>query len=286
MMIGVVLTCFNRRQKTLAALEQLFASTLPTSVRLRVYLTDAASPDGTAEAVVTSYPAVRVIAGDRSLFWNSGMRYSLSAAFADGVDFVLWLNDDTMLKPTAINDLLDAHARQMTVAAAAVIVGTTHDAVTSAPTYGGVVFPVWWKRTTPQLVDTAAGDVECETLNGNIVLIPRSIYLEVGNLDPAFAHGLGDFDYGFRARSAGFQVIAAKGVHGCCSRNSVQGTFQDTNLPFQKRWALVLSPKGRPWKPWAVFTRRHCGKFWFLYWMWPYFYTVASTLLRKRTVKQ
>lgn len=283
MMIGVVLTCFNRRQKTIGALTQLYACVLPENMKLRVYLTDAASSDGTAEAVSSTFQDVRVIRGDSSLYWNSGMRQSLAAAYTDGVDFVLWLNDDTMLEPTAILALLDTYARQLESAGRhAIVVGTTRDSVTSAPTYGGVIFPIWWKRTTPQLVDTTTGDVVCETLNGNIVLVPREVYQRIGNLDPAFVHGLGDFDYGFRARAAGFYVVAAEGWHGHCSRNGSVGTFQDRRLPLRQRWALVTGPKGRPWKSWAIFTKRHCGTFWFLYWMWPYFYTLLSSLSRNR----
>jgi GT2 family glycosyltransferase len=279
--IGIVMTCFNRRDKTLDALEKIFTTQLPAFTSLRVHLTDAASSDGTAESVGSKFPQVHLIQGDQTMFWNAGMRKSLDAAYAEGADFVLWLNDDTVLTGTAISDLIEAYTRcEARTGMPAVIVGTTLDPLTNRPTYGGVSFPVLWRKTTPTLIDTREGDVECNSLNGNIALVPRPIYEKVGNLDSAYIHGLGDFDYGFRVRSANFKVFAAAGHHGYCARNDIRGTFRDENLPLFKRWSLVCGPKGRPWKPWLVFTRRHCGPFWIVFWLWPYLYTVTTSLLR------
>lgn len=278
--IGIAMTCFNRRDKTIEALNHAMASTLPEGVRMQVYLTDAASPDGTAQAVSEAFPLVRLIPGDSTLFWNAGMRLSLEAAFSDDVDFVLWLNDDSMLTSTAIGDLLASYFRCLDqIGKPVIVVGTTRDTITNEPTYGGVVFPTWWRPTTARLICHDAKDIECESLNGNIVLVPRAIFRKIGNLDAAFTHGLGDFDYGFRARAAGFRIFAASGYHGFCSRNDKRGTFQDVDLPFRQRWSLIRGPKGRPWKPWATFTRRHLGPLWFIYWAWPYFYTAVSSLL-------
>lgn len=281
--IGIVVTCFNRREKTLKALSCVFDSDLPAGVQLRAYVTDDGSSDGTAEALRNAFPSLRLLHGNGSLYWNGGMRSSLEAAYADGVDYVLWLNDDTFITRSAIRELLAAGDRYTTrTGNAAVIVGTTRDASTGVLTYGGLKFPVWWRRTTPRIVEALDDDMECETMNGNIVLVPREIYLTVGNLEAQFIHGLGDFDYGFRARKAGFRIFAAQGHHGTCSRNSDEGTFRDINLTFRKRWPLVCGPKGRPPKPWAVFTRRHCGPLWFLYWAWPYFYTICSSVIISR----
>lgn len=275
--IGVAMTCFSRREQTLEAIKHLYASSLPASVSLQVFLTDDGSSDGTADAVRRSYPLVTILHGNGSLFWNGGMRSSLAAAYASGVNFVLWLNDDSLLTPTAIQELLDTELRCATkTGKPVVVVATTCDIATGEVSYGGVIFPVWWRRTTPRIVHSAVEDVECESVNGNIVLVPREIYQTVGNLDAAFIHGLGDFDYGFRVRRAGYSVYSAKGIHGFCSRNSHRGTFQDASLPIGQRWRLICGPKGRPPRQWAIFTRRHCGSFWPLYFIWPYFFTLIT----------
>jgi GT2 family glycosyltransferase len=48
--IAVLLTCFNRKQKTLACLEALFNQTLPADTSLTTYLVDEASTDGIGTA--------------------------------------------------------------------------------------------------------------------------------------------------------------------------------------------------------------------------------------------
>jgi GT2 family glycosyltransferase len=59
----------------------------------------------------------------------------------------------------------------------------------------------------------------CDTMHGKCVLIPRSVVQIVGNLDPAFVHYIGDWDYGLRTRQEGCTVWIAPGYLGTCSLN-------------------------------------------------------------------
>ena len=72
--IAALITCHNRKSKTIACLERLFQQALPLGVLLKVYLVDDGSTDGTAEAVREKFPSVSVISADGSLFWCRGMR--------------------------------------------------------------------------------------------------------------------------------------------------------------------------------------------------------------------
>lgn len=277
------MTCFNRRDKTTEALFHLFHSNLPDSVRLYVYITDDGSSDGTTERIRREFPQVKVLLGNGNLYWNGGMRLSLDAAYADQPDYVLWLNDDTLITSSAIKELLDAELRiRVKTATSVVVVGTTLDYSTSDVTYGGVNFPTWWKKTTPEIVHSLSEDLECASMNGNIVLIPRQIYSVIGNLESRFIHGLGDFDYGFRVRNAGFSIFSARGYQGYCKRNDKKGTFKDSTMTLRQRWSQVCGPKGRPPIPWAIFTQRYCGPFWILYWAWPYLYAIFNPIFRRR----
>jgi len=71
--IAVLMTCFNRKEKTVSCLDLLFRNQLPRGFKLKVYLVNDGCTDGTAEAVVDEFPNVTVIEGDGSLFWNGGM---------------------------------------------------------------------------------------------------------------------------------------------------------------------------------------------------------------------
>ena len=95
MKISVLLTCHNRKEKTLICLRKLFEQDV-RNVEFDVFLVDDGCTDGTAEAVREEFPKIHIIQGDGSLFWNRGMCLAWEEARKNGAhDAVLWLNDDT-----------------------------------------------------------------------------------------------------------------------------------------------------------------------------------------------
>ena len=121
---------------------------------------------------------------------------------------------------------------------------------------------------------------QCSTMNGNCVLIPRKVRELVGELDAAFVHGAGDFDYGLRAASRGCSIWIAPGVLGECRVNGNTRPWLAAGLSLTERFRYVASPKGLPFKPWLVFTKRHMGLLWPVYWGYPYLKLIANHLLK------
>ena len=279
------MTSYNRREKTLKALRALHEQMLPADVEVDTYLFDDASKDRTAEAVRLQFPQVRILRGDGKHFWNRGMRVAWEEAFGEGYDYYLLLNDDTVLYRDALITLLDT---AQYYANRAIVVGSIQDPETKVHTYGGLKRIGWWHPLRFVLVPPSTNPVECETMNGNCVLIPHTIAQQIGNLDPAFTHSMGDIDYGLRARRNGFAIVIAPGYLGTCSRNPVKGTWSDPTLPLGCRWQLVNSPKGRPPREYMVLARRHGGLLWPLYWIMPYVGILVSSLMvaiRRRRIE-
>ena len=265
------MTCFNRKQHTLNCLDALLVNNETRHVQLSAVLVDDGSTDGTALAVQAAYPWVEVVIDDGNLFWCRGMHRAFQEALKSDPDYYLWLNDDTMLQADAISRLLQCESA---LAAAhgkpVIVVGSTIDAVSGMVTYGGELQASPWKRT--RFIKIIPGDKpqRCDSMNGNIVLISRAAARLVGNVDPAFEHAMGDTDYALRARKVGVDVWVAPGVFGTCADNPPAGTFMDSSLPLSRRWKLMMSRKGLPWRSWLVLTRRHTGALWPLYFAWPY----------------
>lgn len=287
--LAVLMTVHNRRRHTLECLDALMANEGIERFDLSVVMVDDGSTDGTAEAVAAAYPLVKIIHGDGSLFWNKGMYRAFATAMEEGFDYYLWLNDDTMLERNALRRLIEAAQDVETRDdKAAVVVGSTMDQMTERLTYGA-------QRKTSNLltplylpvIEPTTEMQPCDTMNGNIVLIPAEVARVVGNLDPVFEHAMGDTDYGFRVRRAGFGLWLAPGYFGYCAHNPIHGSFVDNMLPLRVRWQKMMGPKGLPWRSWLAMTRRYAGLAWPIHFVWPYLKLVLSIFTEERgTMRQ
>lgn len=250
--IAVLLTVFNRKEQTIQCLEALFQQDIPTGYELHVYLTDDGCTDGTATAIEARFPnKVNILQGDGNLYWNRGMWMAWDCASrANKYDFYLWLNDDTVLFERAIEILLQTSARYDHKA---IVIGAAVDTAThQVLTYGG--------RTKYGEIPLCNGsDVEVEYFNGNIVLIPNSVYVVLGNLDYYFTHSKGDFDYGMRARKANICMIQCGRVLGKCDAHINLDKWCDPKVPFHERWKMLKRPNGMPPKETFYLNRKHHG---------------------------
>lgn len=273
--IAVLISCHNRKEKTLACLKSLFASEFSNAVSLQVILLDDGSTDGTSAAVGTHYPTIEIIRGDGNLYWNGGMRVAFAAAMHRGFDYYLWLNDDTILYPSAISILLDVQkSMQATLGRFGIAIGSTCDDAGQL-TYGGKQQPSRFRPFYFETVQPSNQPIPCATMNGNCVLVSANAADLLGNLDPLFIHTIGDIDYGLRARNAGFPVWVMPGFAGRCLRDhNVQGSYLDGTLSLKRRFKKVIGPKNFPPKTWFVFCWRHAGWLWLLVFLSPYLKTL------------
>lgn len=234
--IAILMTVYNRRETTLRCLRQIASQQYDKNrYGIDIYLTDDGCTDGTSEAVSKEFPIVHIIKGDGTLFWNRGMCVAWNAAISIAdYDYYLWLNDDTFIYKDTIACLLETSERHID---GAIIVGSTSaEGDAQIITYGG------W--TNGKLHTNLTEEQKCQTLNGNIVLIPKSVYAILGTTDPIYRHSLGDMDYGLRAQKAGVEVWIAKGVLGECNSHKRPVVWQDHTQPFGKRWRNFFSPSG------------------------------------------
>lgn len=269
--ITALMTCHNRRASTLSSLDALFSADRPEAVQVDAVLVDDGSKDGTTEAVRSKFSAVRLLEGNGDLFWCRGMHRAHAEAVRSVPEFVLWLNDDTLLHADAITNLLNVYNTERSASNDHIVVaGTTVDPDTGAVTYGGLRAASRLRPFSFSKIPVGKRAQLCEAMNGNVVLVPRAVYERVGAFDAAYEHALGDIDYALRARARGARVILAPGVQGTCKANSTAGTHLDDDLPVRVRWKRFIGRKGLPPKSWLHFARRHAGLAWPVFFLYPY----------------
>lgn len=234
--IAALLTVHNRCAQTLSCLKYLYAQNIPDELQLDVFLVDDGSIDGTAQEVANQYPQAYIIYGDGSLYWNRGMHRAWEvAAYNRNYDYYLWLNDDTDIFSNAMESLLALSAQNGNNA---IIVGATRNKQGNKLTYGG--------RMGKQIAPCDGNSHEVERFNGNIVLVPQSVYHVLGNLDYYYRHSKGDIDYGIRARKQGIKIFQCGDVLGICDAHEHIDNWCNPAIPFRKRWHLMHMPNGMP----------------------------------------
>ena len=234
------MTVFNRKQTTLNCLSHLFENKLQECT-FKVFLVDDGCTDGTGEAVAKSFPEVNVIKSDGNLFWNRGMYRAWIEALPSNADYYFWLNDDTLLNEDAISVMLSVSSKYENKC---IVTGSLCSPTDKErATYGGLI--------DNQIVTPHGETIECETTNGNALLIPRGVMEKVGILNYLYHHSRGDIDYGYRTRKAGFKILATPVFVGNCERHDQSFKCYDPTVPFKKRFQYLYSPLG--FKPNEVF---------------------------------
>jgi GT2 family glycosyltransferase len=240
-------------------LEHLHAQIQPVALPgfcISVYLLDDGSTDDTADEVSRAWPNTHIIRGDGSLYWCGGMRRAWTKARESNPDYFLLLNDDTILMPHALQVLLSIVPRPdfPTIA-----VSSIADPDTGNVAFGG-------RRGRDAVLICPHGlPVDCDTMNANCVLISKAVVRRIGIFHASYTHSMGDFDYGFTARRAGFRVVASGEFLGFSTPNPETNTWRDKSLPRRERLRLLwFTPKGLPFTEWATYAYRNLG------WTWPY----------------
>lgn len=256
--IAVLITSHNRKKLTIKCLSHLFAQKdLGSNYEFNVFLVDDGSTDGTGKAVTEQFPMVNVITGTGDLYWNRGMHLAWKEAVASDneYDFYLWLNDDVVLYDKAISHML---ACVNSVDSQGIICGVFESEKNSNEiSYGGgnlkgkVYYPNALKTKELQ---------ECSIINGNCVLIPKSVYEVTGLIDPIFPHSLGDHDYALRASKKGIKSYTTKEFIGHCSKNPSLPKWCLPEVSLTNRLKSLYSPLGNshPYY-YTIYINRHFG---------------------------
>lgn len=241
--IAVLITCHNRRRKTLACLASLFA-VLPQA---DVFLTDDGCTDGTAQEIAEKFPQVHIIRADGSLFWCGGMRLAWHRALSIGYDEYIWLNDDLVLYPFFYEEFLESRSKFGQDCIVTGLVEEEHHRII----YGGY-------DRSGQLIQPSGDLQQVYLMNGNVVSVPSVVVDKIGILDSHFVHDLGDVDYGLTAQEAGIPVISTQKAVALGWPNSVCRVRLWGSSIFG-RFEQLHHPLGSPLKTNFYFRNKHFG---------------------------
>jgi GT2 family glycosyltransferase len=179
-------------------------------LRHRVWLVDNGSTDDTVASVRAAFRDVEVLELGVNRGFAAAMNAGVEAALAEGADWVLLLNNDTVVDPSLVATLWSA-------AAAAPDVGLAAPAIYrfDAP---DAIWPSagrrrWWTLAARERPDRSAGDgrgggnQDVDWANGCCLLLRREAWRSLGRLDEGYVFYYEDHDLCLRARAAGWRIL-------------------------------------------------------------------------------
>lgn len=206
-LVCVLILNRNRRDDTLACL----ASLLPSAYsNLLVCLLDNASSDGSAAAVRAAYPqTVHVIETGGNRGYAGGNNVGIAWAREQGADYVLLLNEDTIVDPAFIGELITTAEARPQVGFLGPLV-YHHDEPQIIQSAGGMVAPDWrtYHRGQNELdAGQYTQPYEADWVSGCAICMRMSVVDRIGMLDPEFFIYSEEVDWCLRAGRAGFRGL-------------------------------------------------------------------------------
>lgn len=273
MRVITLTTCHNRRECTLASLEDLHRQALPGGVHLGYVLVDDGCTDGTADAVRERFADVEIVSGGGNLYWAGGMRHGWEQSVRHkSFDYLFVYNDDVRLDPSALADLIAAAASLPGPREDAhVIVGSFLDVSGCVATYGGRRrSSAWHPLKFGEVVEPDGHLQPADTLNMNGALISRGALDRVGFLSRYFVHAGADFEYGLKLRKAGGAVHVAPGPVGRCDTNTAMRSRPENAPRMSDALRILFDRKREPVGQRFAYYRRHGGALWPVLFASPY----------------
>lgn len=258
--VAVIVLNWNGGSDTLACLESLGKLDYPNA---RVMVVDNGSTDDSVEAIRRRHPDIRLMENGANLGFAGGNNPGIQAALDEGYEYVLLLNNDTVVDSalvTAFVEAAQAHPRAG-VFGAKILCLSEPQRLWHA---GG-----YWNDDWLNFVTHGAGEIDqgqfdtprqVDWVVGCAFFVRASVFRELGLLAPAFFLNFEEIDFCSRARRHGYAcqyVPRARLWHRVSA--SMGGETSPMRVYFNTRnrllWARRNTRPGLRWRIYAMVTR-------------------------------
>ncbi len=211
MILSILIVNWNTRQHLLECLESIFAN--PTPAEMEVVVVDNASTDGSAEAVASAYPLVKLIRSSENLGFAKANNRAAALSMSR---YWLLLNPDTLVHSGAIDCMLHHMAEHPDVAAVGPRLinpdGSGQLSIWRRPT----LFREWWRlfhldrlypiSEYPAKTLTSQQVRRVDILHGACLLLRRDIVQGMGLFDEDYFIFSEEIDLCDRLERAGWEL--------------------------------------------------------------------------------
>ncbi|MCH7951997.1 glycosyltransferase family 2 protein [Patescibacteria group bacterium] len=219
--VTIVILNYNGKQDTLKCLESI-RKLVQDKVQVETFVVDNGSSDDSVKSVKKQFPQVKVIENRKNLGFCEGNNVGVKAAFKEGADYVLILNNDTLVDPLLVEELVKTAKREHADVASPKIYFAPgyefHKDRYNQEERGKVIWYagglIDWKNVLPSHrgvdeVDQGQFDQSGETkfVTGCATLVSKEVFEDIGLYDPVYMFYFEDADFSIRARKRGYKVL-------------------------------------------------------------------------------
>jgi len=224
--VYILILSFNRRDDTLATLESIEKLNVK-NFKLTTLVVDNASKDDSVQALRNfkmNKGRFLLIANKTNLGFSEGNNVGLRRALGQGADFIMVLNDDTIVEPNLISDLLAVFKKYPKAGILAPKIyfakGYEYRSRYKKEDLGKVIWyaggDIDWKNVYGtnhgvDAVDKGQFDKVSETdfATGCCLFVRREVLKEIGLFDKRYFAYIEDADLSQRTKRAGWRVLYA-----------------------------------------------------------------------------
>ena len=206
LLIYIVILNTNRRDDTLACLDSLSRSTYGN---FKIIVLDNKSTDGSVESIRSSFPDTQIINLTENLGYAGNNNVGIEEAIKRGADWVLVLNEDTILDPGCLAELVKVGESDPKIG----IVGPMvyhHNEPGVIQSAGGVLGKYWQSQHLGQN-ELDHGQFQLphrvEWISGCAIMVRKTAIEQAGMLDASFFIYWEETEWCIRIARSGWQIV-------------------------------------------------------------------------------
>lgn len=226
--IFVVILNYNGEDTLANCLSSVYRSDYPT---FEVVVIDNDSRDGSFEQAKKLFSRAHFIKNSANLGFSRGNNVGIRFALEKFADYVLILNNDTILEKTTLSTLAKTLIESPTAGIASPVIFTSNNRHIWFA--GGTIN--WNRMRTNHLYKIQSDEpYPTEYISGCAMFVKKDVFQKIGLFDESFFLYYEDSDFSVRAKRAGFDLLMVPAAH-------IQHLEQSNVKNNAKTYWLVLS---------------------------------------------
>jgi len=205
--VAIIILNWNGKEDTLECVDSLRRLEYQN---YEIVVVDQNSRDGSQQAIASTFPEVALIRNEENLGFAEGNSVGIRYALTAGAEYIVLLNNDTVVEPGFLKSFLDAAraAPDFDIFGPKIMFYRAPQYIWAAGSCidwkEGICTQRGYSEVDHGQYDTPA---EVNALSGCTMMIHRTVFDKIGLLDPRFYLYYEETDWCVRATRAGFRIL-------------------------------------------------------------------------------